>query len=138
LIGGAGLGIVPLLGNPGTHVSGGNRHFGLGRVRFIAALIALLSFTLQTYVVQTHIHVPGVEIGALGQVSHPSPLDNKNSQDDCPICQAFATAGTFVTPALIILALALSFIDASPVIALRIKSGPPLARNWQSRAPPHH
>ena len=115
----------------------GDRHFGLGRVRFIAALIALLSFTLQTYVVQTHIHVPGVEIGSFGQVNHPSPLD-KNSQDDCPICQAFAMAGTFVTPALIILALALSFIDASPFIALRIETGPPLARNWQSRAPPHH
>ncbi|HEX4117498.1 MAG TPA: DUF2946 family protein [Rhizomicrobium sp.] len=119
-------------------MSSGDRHFGLGRVRFIAALIALLSFTLQTYVVQTHIHVPGVEISGLGQVTHPSPLDNKNSQDDCPICQAFATAGSFVTPALIILALALSFIDASPFIALRTKSGPPPARNWQSRAPPNH
>ena len=118
-------------------MSSGNRHFGLGRARFIAALIALLSFTLQTYVVQTHIHVPGVEISGFGQVNHPSPLD-KNSQDDCPICQAFAMAGTFVTPALIILALALSFIDASPFIAIRTKAAPALARNWQSRAPPHH
>jgi hypothetical protein len=119
-------------------VSRGDRHLGFARVRFIAALIALFSFTLQTYVVQTHIHVPGVEIGSFGQVNHPSPLDNKNSQDDCPICQAFAMAGTFVTPALIILALALSFIDVSPFVALRTEAGPPLARNWQSRAPPHH
>lgn len=116
----------------------GDRHFGFARVRFIAALIALFAFTLQTYVVQTHIHVPGVEISGLGHANHPSPLDNKNSQDDCPICQAFATTGAFVTPALIILALALSFIDASPVVALRTTMGPLLARNWRSRAPPQH
>jgi hypothetical protein len=119
-------------------VSGGKRHFGFARGRFVAALIALFAFTLQTYVVQTHIHVPGVEFSGLGQVTHPSPLDNKNSQDDCPICQAFATAGSFVTPALIILALVLSFIDASPHVALPSAAGPLLARNWQSRAPPHH
>jgi len=106
-------------------------------VRFIAALIALFAFTLQTYVVQTHIHAPGFEISGFGQVHHPSP-PAKDSQDDCPICQAFATAGSFVTPALIILALALSFIDTSPVIALRTTTGPLLARNWQSRAPPQH
>ena len=47
-------------------------------------------------------------------------------------------AGTFVTPALIILALALSFIDASPIVALRTTAGPLLARNWQSRAPPQN
>jgi hypothetical protein len=107
-------------------------------VRFIAALIALLCFTLQTYVVQTHIHAPGVEISGFGQVNHSSPFDGKNTQDDCPICQAFATAGAFVTPALILLTLALSFIDASPYVALPAISGPLLARNWQSRAPPKH
>jgi hypothetical protein len=118
-------------------VSRGDRHFGFARVRFIAALIALFSFTFQTYVVQTHIHAPGFETGLFGQAHHPSPL-GKDSQDDCPICQAFATAGSFVTPALIILALALSFIDASAVVALRTTTGPLLARNWQSRAPPQH
>jgi hypothetical protein len=107
-------------------------------VRFIAALIALFSFALQSYVVQTHIHAPGFEISGFGQVNHPSPLDGKNGQDDCPICQAFATAGSFVTPALIILALAVSFMDASPFVALRTAAGPRLARNWQSRAPPQH
>jgi hypothetical protein len=106
-------------------------------MRFIAALIAIFSFTLQTYVVQTHIHAPGFEVSGLGQVNHPSPL-GKDNQDDCPICQAFAMAGTFVTPALIILALALSFIDASPIVALRTTAGPLVARNWRSRAPPQH
>ena len=116
----------------------GDRQFGIGRLRFVAALIALLSFTLQAYVVQTHIHAAGVEISGFGQVDHPSPLGNKDNPDDCPICQAFATFGSLVTPALIILALALSFDDASPVVALRTTAGPRLARNWQSRAPPQH
>ena len=52
-------------------------------MRFIAALIAIFSFTLQTYVVQTHIHAPGFEVSGLGQVNHPSPL-GKDNQDDCP------------------------------------------------------
>ncbi|MGH6828421.1 MAG: hypothetical protein ACREFW_05895 [Rhizomicrobium sp.] len=104
--------------------------------RFIVALIALLTFTLQTYVVQTHIHTPSFEFSGFGQVNHPSPLDNKDNPDNCPICQAFATAGFFVTPALVILALALSFIGASRFVALKTTAGPLLARNWQSRAPP--
>jgi hypothetical protein len=107
-------------------------------VRFIAALIALFSFTLQTYVVQTHIHGAGFEAGAFGQVNHPSPLDGKNGQDDCPICQAFAATGSFVTPALIILALVLAFVATAPFVALPATAGPRLARNWQSRAPPQH
>jgi len=116
----------------------GNSHTGFARVRFIAALIALLSFTLQTYVVQTHIHAPGFEVSGFGQVSHPSPAGNKGNIDDCPVCQAFAATGAFVTPALIILALALSFIDASPFVALTATAGPLFARNWRSRAPPQH
>lgn len=115
----------------------GDGYFGFARLRVIAALIALLSFTAQTYVVQTHIHTQGVEISGLGQTGHSSP-DNKNSQDDCPICQAFATTGAFVTPALIILALALSFIDASPIFVQRAAAEPLLTRNWRSRAPPRH
>ena len=116
----------------------GDGYFGLARTRLIAALAVLFAFTFQTYVVQTHIHAPGLEVSGFGQVNHPSPPADKGNQDDCPICQAFASAGAFVTPALIILALALFFTDALPVIALRANAGPRLARNWQSRAPPQH
>jgi len=114
------------------------RHFGVARARFIVALIALFSFTLQTYVVQTHIHTRGFETGIVTQANHQTPAGDKTNQDDCPICQAFAATGTFITPALIILALALSFIDAAPCFALRAIAGPLLTRNWQSRAPPQH
>ena len=120
----------------------GERHSGLTRVRFIAALVVLFTFAFQTYVVQTHIHTAHFETGVFGQVNHPSPPgkdnSNKNTPDECPICQAFATAGSFVTPALIVLALALSFVDASPIAARRIATAPLLARNWRSRAPPTH
>lgn len=120
----------------------GDKHSGLAKARFIAALVVLFSFAFQSYVVQTHIHAPHFETGALGQVQHPSPpyKDNssKDNPDNCPICQAFATSGSFVTPALIILALALSFTDAAPVASQRIAAPTLLARNWQSRAPPQH
>lgn len=113
---------------------------GRGRTsaRFIVALIALFTFTLQTYVVQTHIHTAAFETGGMGSLNHPSPLGSKSNQDDCPICQAFAMAGNAVAPALIVLALALAFADAAPFFALRSTAGPLLARSWQSRAPPRH
>jgi hypothetical protein len=110
----------------------------LTKARFIVALIALFTFTLQTYVVQTHIHTAAFETGGTGSLNHPSPLGNKDNPDDCPICQAFAMAGSAVTPALIVLALALAFVDAAPFFALRSIAGPLLARSWQSRAPPRH
>ena len=116
----------------------GEKHSGLARLRFIAALLVLFSFAFQTYVVQTHIHTAHFETGAFGQFNHPSPLGNKDNQDDCPICQAFATAGSFVAPTLIILALALSFIDAAPITGQRTVNARLSARNWQSRAPPQH
>lgn len=108
------------------------------KARFIVALIALFTFTLQTYVVQTHIHTAAFETGGFGSVNHSSPLGGKDNPDDCPICQAFAMAGSAVTPAFIVLALALTFIDATPFFALRRSAGPLLARSWQSRAPPRH
>jgi hypothetical protein len=116
----------------------GEGFFGRANARFIVALIALLSFTAQSYVVQTHIHAPGAMSVVPFGAGHKAPAGGKDNQDDCPICQAFATTGAFITPALIILALALTFIDASPVFALRATAGPVLTRNWRSRAPPQH
>jgi hypothetical protein len=109
---------------------------GLTKARFIVALLALFTLALQTYVVQTHIHTATFETGGFGTVNHPSPPGNKDNQDDCPICQAFAMAGSAVTPALIVLALALTFVDAAPVFIRRSAAGPAVARSWQSRAPP--
>ena len=117
----------------------GDRQFGFARLRFIAALIALLAFTAQSYLVQTHIHIPGAaSVVPFGGASHKAPAGGKDNQDDCPICQAFAAAGSFITPALIILALALTVINAAPIFTLRATTGPVLTRNWRSRAPPQH
>ncbi len=111
---------------------------GRTRARFIIALFALFAFTLQTYVVQTHVHIPGAETALTGNAStgHKAPAGDRDGSDDCPVCQAFALAGTFVTPAVIIFALALTYIEVAPYFALRATSGPLLARNWRSRAPP--
>ncbi len=108
------------------------------QARFVVALMALLAFTLQSYIVQTHIHVPGTEAALTGNAStgHKAPSGDRGSSDDCPVCQAFALAGAFVTPVFVILALALTYIEVAPSFALRATSGPLLVRNWRSRAPP--
>lgn len=106
------------------------------RARVIVALVALFAFSLQTYLVQTHIHgASGQEITSQTAGSHKAPADRDNP-DDCPICQAFALSGAFVTPVILILAVALSFVGMAPA------SVPPgtgellFRRNQRSRAPP--
>jgi hypothetical protein len=109
---------------------------GRTRARFIIALVALFAFTLQTYVVQTHIHIPGAETALTGNASTGHKTPTGDGSDDCPVCQAFALAGAFVTPAIVIFALALTYIEVAPRFALRATSGPLFVRNWRSRAPP--
>ena len=105
--------------------------------RFIACLI-LISFTLQSYITQTHIH--NVAPAAIAKtVSHaPSNAPIDDNPMDCPFCQAVAHDGPFFLPTVPLLILSIEFVElAAP--ALRSHRGAPASAHiWQSRAPPHH
>ncbi len=99
--------------------------------RLWVTLFALFAFTLQAYVVQSHIHA-----AAIGK-QLPGKLPAGGDQANCPFCQAVVHAGHYLTPS------AAGFVP--PVVtvfgvflATKIVSFAPAAsHSWNSRAPPH-
>jgi len=104
--------------------------------RFIACLI-LITFTLQSYITQTHIHnaTPVAITKVFPHSQGKTPLDDNPM--DCPFCQAVAHDGPFFFPTVLLLILSVEFIElAAPAFHLH-RSLEQLAHIWQSRAPPH-
>jgi hypothetical protein len=109
--------------------------------RMALALLLALSFTLQAFVTQTHIHVgaTAVTAGVVMEKTSPgktSPLDNETT--NCLFCQEMLHSGQFS-------------LAAAPQLALPVETGTfvsiPLAlplllgaipHGWQSRGPPRH
>jgi hypothetical protein len=118
----------------------GLRRDGLGW-RSIAWVL-LIAFTLQSYVIQTHVHGSVGSFESAGAVKNlaKSPGHGKAPSEDgsldCPFCQAIVHAGLFLTPAAPLLSLPSVWAEcvALPIIAgaIRLSS----SHNWQSRAPP--
>src|ERR1700678_1596926 len=117
-------------------MTSGDRFFSWIQARFVVALICLFAFTLQTSVVQPHIHGGGeARVSSEAPAGHKAPVD-KDSPDDCPICQAFALTGSLITPAVIIFGIAITWVKAPSALPPSETVNPFLARNWRSRAPP--
>ena len=105
--------------------------------RLIACLI-LITFTLQSYITQTHIHnvTPPAVAKILTHSHGKAPLDD--GPMDCPFCQAVAHNGPFFLPTLLVLGLSIEFVElAAPAFRFH-RSSEGLAHIWQSRAPPRH
>ena len=112
--------------------------------RLILTFLALFAFTVQSYVTQTHLHVPG-HAGVTAffdfvQIEKADTHDGKAPQNldqaNCPLCQQSGIAGNFVVPAVLLLVLpayaALGFVVFSEPIAHILTP----SHNWQGRAPP--
>ena len=105
--------------------------------RLIACLI-LFTFTLQSYITQTHIHdTASAAVVKIASHSHgKTPLDD--NPVDCPFCQAVAHDGPFFLPTVPLLILSVEFVElAAPLFRVHHPAGT-LAHIWQSRAPPRH
>jgi len=110
----------------------------------LIAFIAVLAFTLQSFIIQTHIH--GVSQGFDGAAivknlattsDHgKSPIDN--SPVDCPFCQVIAHTGAFFTPAAPLLLLPTVWVECEQLSATVQAVISIAIRNWRSRAPPQH
>ena len=109
--------------------------------RSLAILFAaLIAFTWQSFLTQTHVHDPvpissGTTIaGAEARVSAtqaPSDLPA-----NCPICREIAHAGLYVTPAPVVLsqpAMPAFWLAATEPRRLTLRHRSP---DWRSRAPP--
>src|SRR5665213_2935642 len=119
-------------------MTSGDNFLGRIRARFVIALVCLFAFTLQTYIVQTHIHGAGeARVSSAAPAGHKTPT-SKDSPDDCPICHASAVAGSFVTPAIVIFGIAITWVKAPSGLSPSETVNPFPTRNWRSRAPPQH
>jgi hypothetical protein len=105
----------------------------------------MLTFAAQVQLIQTHIHLLSAMTGTTADnivVSVPAktaPAKNLpfNDQNSCPICQAVAHGGQFVSPAAVALTLpsvAASFIPLAIAVSAARES---ISHIWQGRAPPH-
>ena len=113
--------------------------------RLAITFFALLAFTLQTYVTQTHIHgVSPVNFaattsaldGSAAQKHLPDKLPPSNDPANCPICQEILHSGHYVTPSatVLLLPIAAAFTIASIVEIVTIAAV--YSHGWKSRAPP--
>jgi len=120
--------------------SGVARGIGSGSAaRLVVTLFALLAFTLQGYVTQTHIHLAPPSQKSTSsdtQKNGPDRYPLKSDPANCPICQEIAHAGQFVTPAAAALlppSLAVSIVEIAAPIAVLARTA---SHTWRSRAPP--
>ena len=111
----------------------------------VVVLLTLVAFTLQGFLTQTHIHqiasggAPAVDVFD----GLPTPVKGdkapaKNTEQTCPLCQQFASAGSFVTPsAAAALAPALS-VSVIQLVVIPAAKRTAITHIWRGRAPPRH
>ena len=109
------------------------------------AVFAMLAFAFQVQITQSHIHfAPASETGidalvhALSVQTAHKKTPSTDDPANCPICQAVAHSGQFVTPSAAALLLPTEIVLFVPVflsIAAAVES---VSHGWQSRAPPQH
>lgn len=114
---------------------------GWPRLRAVIALLTLLIFTAQSYLIQTHIHAqtftgPGITVGhaIASPLGSKAPLD----VDQCPLCQEAAHSGSYILPgAAAALPVTVSF-TLVPLSALPAVLARAITHTWQGRAPPQN
>ena len=114
---------------------------GMTLRRFVT-LAALLAFTFQCILVQSHVHGPAfapsldhsVKISAPALPAGPDNDDPAN----CPLCQEMLHAGSYVTPTAVTITLPVTVVRiAAPIPVLLLRLFAP-SHDWQGRAPPQH
>jgi hypothetical protein len=120
-----------------------------GGWRRIVVAFALLTFALQSYITQTHIHFAASQVFGLSSDEFTptaklagdktAPAKKTPANDDpanCPLCQAAAHSGQFVTPSAIGFVLPSEAV-AIVTLAIAIRTVSEItSHGWQGRAPP--
>jgi hypothetical protein len=114
--------------------------------------VTLLSFILQGFITQTHIHSAQFSAqfgfgGFLTKLSSAGDADAaakthgdkapvKDGETKCPFCQAGLQAGAFLTPSAISLLLPTETYSLLPLILARFVHVETASHAWHGRAPP--
>ncbi|HEY0107018.1 MAG TPA: DUF2946 family protein [Rhizomicrobium sp.] len=103
-------------------------------------VLTLIAFTLQSFATQTHIHIQPagapVAVDVFDGVPAKGKVPAKNDEANCPLCQAFASAGHFVTPAVAATLLPTFSISIIALVFRASHLAPAVSHNWHGRAPP--
>ena len=126
-----------------------------GSLRLLVAGFVLIAFAFQSYLTQTHIHLPppvGVAAAKLASASdstsaakeiaaHPGTPSDKAPSDDnpvkCPLCQAVGYAGHFVAPSAVATLLPAAAISILPLSIAILSPCESPSHIWQGRGPPN-
>ncbi len=106
--------------------------------------VLLLSFTLQSYITETHIHGVAFSTGgaSIVKIINKAPANDQAPTDrdssSCPFCQAIASAGLFFTPAAPVLLLPSQTAVIAAPLGLAGVAYRAFAQGWRSRAHPQH
>jgi hypothetical protein len=126
----------------------------------LTILLAFLALTIQSLVVQTHLHIPQtggrvqtvslmtLAAAALSDKPHAAgdmctestPLDRypiKEDPSNCPLCQEIAHSGQFVASTSVLVALPFSVTVNFIVFDEALPSFLAVSHIWQGRAPPN-
>jgi hypothetical protein len=121
--------------------------------RAIVTPIVLLTFLLQIFAVQTHVHFSAANsatsaagIYAPSRGFHTAPVATLGSDwakttkggdtTDCPLCQAVLSSGSYLAPAISQIHLPIASIVLDPIAYCAIVIATVSSHAWQSRAPP--
>ena len=113
--------------------------------RLAITFFVLLAFTLQTYVMQTHVHGMagfGATVTKLAldksaaQQQRPDKLPPANDPASCPICQEILHTGFYVTSAAAALLLPTVVVSVAPIVIDVVRVVQAGSHSWKSRAPP--
>ena len=118
------------------------RRFGIGRILRSApalyralTLFAMLALGLQTYLVQTHLHLYAVA-ASLATTDHGTNAPTDDDRVHCPLCQVVLVAGAAIASDGLTMLLPEAATALQPMPPLRHAYAGAPAHAWQSRGPP--
>jgi hypothetical protein len=98
----------------------------------------LVAFTLQAFLVQTHLHTlpfqahpaPGIAVTAPDHSKAPIDIDK------CFLCQEYLHGGVYLSPAAAAVLPQTAVVSLLPLTVEAVLASRPLSHNWMGRAPP--
>lgn len=119
-----------------ARIRGAGRRMSAG---FLAVFVAaLLAFTWQSFVTQTHIHPDTLPVAAAhaagAQLAPTQPAPERPI--DCPICHAAALSGHYLTPGQALVLAPVVITVWRFTAAMLAPSRSDRSHAWRSRAPP--
>lgn len=116
-------------------------HRGEAPARLLTALVFVLAFAFQSFVAQTHIHIPGAPSGLVSAltgvsgISHQTPDQAPQDDAKCPICQVATAMGAAIRPVVLLLSVP-TFITTVHAEDVKLPARAHPAHAWTSRGPP--